>query len=167
MLRVISLLIVLYGVTFSQQSEKEWAQQQNIPPEIIDAFNHAHYDSMYTISFHINPFYLRGDFNGDNIIDCAVLVKNKSTGTIGIAIVDGRKKSIIILGAGKSVRKGLEDFNWMDAWYVFPKGPTYQGTDEAPPPKLIGDALWVAKLESSSAFIYWSQNKYLWYQTGD
>jgi hypothetical protein len=60
-----------------------------------------------------------------------------------------------------------DDFSWMDAWYVFQRGPVRRGADEKAPPKLRGDALMVSKSESASALIYWNGKNYAWYQQGD
>ena len=70
----------------------------------------------YEISYRMNPFYLRGDFNRDDKIDVAILVKQRSTGKIGIAIINGANDKVTILRAGTSIGNGGDDFEWMDSW---------------------------------------------------
>src|SRR4029450_2352780 len=51
------------------------------------------------LSFRITLSYLEGDFNGDGKMDVAVLVKERSTRKLGIAIVHGPTGKVTILGA--------------------------------------------------------------------
>ena len=75
----------------------------------------------YDLSFHMRPSYLEGDFNGDGKMDAAVLVKERSTGKTGIAIVHGTTGKVTILGAGVGIGNGGDDFEWMDSWQVYSK----------------------------------------------
>jgi hypothetical protein len=165
-MRVPALIMLITTIAFAQDSHRDWVQHQNIPPEVLQAFRTSGLDSTYEISFHLNPFYLRGDFNGDKSTDYAVLVQRKSNGKVGIAVVLGRSATITVCGAGYIVG-GSDNFNWMDAWCVYTKGPTHQGATELPPPALKGDALLVKKLEAASGLIYWTGKRYEWYQQGD
>jgi hypothetical protein len=118
----------------------------------------------YKISGRINPFYLRGDFDGDGRPDYAVLITN-SKGARGIAICRAASPAPEIVGSGVVLNK-LADFDF-DAWMVFPKGPVERGVDEGPPPKLFGDAISIIWSESASALLYWNGRKFSWYQQGD
>ncbi|MFN0158039.1 MAG: hypothetical protein ACKVRP_08225 [Bacteroidota bacterium] len=162
------LLLVLLVSSFAlgQDNSKQWARQQTIPPEVQEAFKKSGFDSIYVFTFHVNPFYLRGDFNGDRVSDYAALINRKSDGKIGIALVHGSGR-IVVCGAGKHIGNGGDDFKWLDAWHVYPKGQTQQGVPELPPPTLKGDALAVQKLGAASGLIYWTGKKYEWYQQGD
>ena len=73
----------------------------------------------YDFSDKINPTYLEGDFNGDGKIDVAVLLTQRSTGKLGIAIVHGTTGKVTILGAGFVIGNGGDDFEWMDSWLFF------------------------------------------------
>ena len=112
----------------------------------------------------MNPFYLRGDFNGDGKIDVAVLVKQRSTGKSGIAIVHSGTSKVTILGAGTAIGNGGDDFDWMDSWEIYSKDRVASKTSV---PKLHGDALLVSKSEAASALIYWNGKRYVWLQQGD
>lgn len=115
----------------------------------------------------LNPFYQRGDFDGDGRPDYAVLVRHPSSGKRGIAFVHGRDRSVHVVGAGKAAAAGGDDFRWMDAWRVFDRGPVERGVAEGGPPTLRVDALHVEKTESASAIIWWDGKRYRWYQQGD
>jgi hypothetical protein len=83
-----------------------------------------------------------------------------------VALLHASGKSFVV-GAGKDVGNGGDDWSWMDKWSLTKRGPVEQGADEAAPPKLKGDALLVEKTESASALVYFDGKTYAWYQQGD
>jgi len=83
----------------------------------------------------------------------ALLIKEKTTAKVGIAIIDAGESKIDIVGAGKSFGNGGDDFCWMDAWSLRHSGKV--------------DRLYVAKSEAASAVIYWDGSKYNWQQESD
>lgn len=121
----------------------------------------------YKLSSRLNPYYLQADFNGDGHVDAAVLVNSVTTGKAGIAIVHAGLVPSVVLGADRSFGNGGDDFSWMDAWCVYPRGPVHRGADEADPPTLKGDGLMVLKTEAASSIVYWTGKEYAWYQQGD
>jgi hypothetical protein len=134
-------------------------------PELIDrAITNGSLAKNYDVSFHMNPFYLHGDFNGDGKIDVAVLVKQRSTAKVGIAIINGASDKITILAAVTAIGNGGDNFEWMDSWEIYSKDRMANGTSV---PKLRGDALLVSKSEAASALIYWNGKRYVWLQQGD
>ena len=120
----------------------------------------------YELSVRVNPFYLRADFNGDGKADIAVLVKQRSTGKLGIAIINGATDKVTVVGAGNAIGNGGDDFEWMDSWEVYSKGRVAQEA-EGSVSHLLGDALLVSKSEAASALIYWNGKRYAWFQQGD
>jgi hypothetical protein len=113
----------------------------------------------------VNPFYQRGDFDGDGRSDLAILVREKSNGKIGILVLH-RVGKPILLGAGRSFGNGGDDFAWIDQWFVDDRG-TRRRRDDDPSIKRRFDALWVAKEGSASALIYYRNGRYVWQQQGD
>jgi hypothetical protein len=107
----------------------------------------------YELVQKLEPSFYVGDFNGDAKSDVALLIKEKTTAKVGIAIIDGGESKIQIVGAGRSFGNGGDDFSWMDAWSVRHSGKV--------------DRLYVAKNEAASAVIYWDGSKYKWQQEGD
>jgi hypothetical protein len=142
-------------------------QPHDIPEAVERAIIRGPLAKKYEVSFSMNPFYLRGDFNRDGKIDVAVLVKQRSTGKSGIAIVHGGTSKVTILGAGTAVGNGGDDFEWMDTWQVYSKIRVAPGRDVTNVPHLRGDALLVGKSEAASALICWNGKRYVWLQEGD
>ena len=142
------------------------AHLHDTPEGINRAITNGLLAKEFELSFHMNPFSLQGDFNGGGKADIAVLVKQHSTGKLGIAIINGGTGKVTVVGAGKAIGNGGDDFEWMDSWQVCSKGRAAQET-EGSVPHLHGDALLVGKSEAASALIYWNGKRYAWFQQGD
>jgi hypothetical protein len=134
------------------------------PESIKRAINNGLLPKEYELFFRVKPFYLGGDFDADGKVDVAALVKQRSSGKLGIAIIHGAPGKVTILGAGNAIGNGGDDFDWMDSWKVYSKGTAIGGKSV---PKLHGDALFVSKNEAASALIYWNGKRYVWLQQGD
>ena len=85
-------------------------------------------------------------------------------GKIGIAIINDATDKVTILGAGTAIGNGGDDFEWMDSWEVYSKGPNRKRKQVS---QSRGDALLVSKSEAASALIYWNGKRYVWLQQGD
>jgi hypothetical protein len=140
------------------------AQHDNIPETVRRAIAKGSLAKGYDVSFQVRPFYLRGDFNGDGKDDVAVLVNQRSSGKVGIAITTFATDKVTVLGAGTAIGNGGDNFDWMDSWEIYSKGGVASGTSA---PKFHGDALLVSKSEAASALIYWNGKRYVWLQQGD
>jgi hypothetical protein len=142
----------------------------NVPSEIGELVTGGHFGETYDLMFSLNPFYLRGDFDGDGKPDYALRIRSKKDGKTGIAIWLSGLRRFVILGAGVPWKFGdsIEtDLDWMDLWQVYAKQPIERGVEAGPPPKLIGEAILAAKSESGSGLIYWNGKRFAWYQQGD
>ena len=159
------LLALLVGV--ASAAEPSWEQQQNIPRWAREVLERRTFADVYAVSTRLNPFLVQGDFDGDGRVDLAILVERKDRRLAGVAIVHAGSREALVLGAGHELGNGGRDFSWLNAWHVYSKGPVSRGAEDLPPPTLKGDALYVEKLESSSAIIYWTGSSYAWYQQGD
>ena len=128
------------------------AAATELPAWAIKVFNER-LSTRYELVQKLEPFFYVGDFNGDGTSDVALLIKEKTTAKVGIAIVEGGERKIKIVGAGEFFGNGGDDFSWMDAWSIRHTGKV--------------DRLYVAKSEAASAVIYWDGSKYKWQQEGD
>ena len=140
---------------------------RDVPDAVKKALTNGSPGKEYDLSFRMKPAYLEGDFNCDGKMDVAVLVKDRATGKLGIAIVDGTTGKVTILGAGIAIGNGGDDFEWMDSWQIYAKTRAAHAEGETSVPHLRGDALLVEKSEAASALIYWNGKRYVWFQQGD
>lgn len=134
-----------------------------VPDSIWSIASSAGLDSIYAISLSMqSPPYLDGDFDGDGVMDAAVLVEHRSTGKLGVVIVHRGTRRVTILGAGTAT-PGPDDLGWIDAWDVFRKGSTIHLTiRDRPNTQLVADALWVGRRDSASAFFIWTGRRFVY-----
>ena len=121
----------------------------------------------HTFDTRLNPFCLRGDFDGDGAADFAVLIKQAVGGKQGIAIVHRATGLVSIVGAGKPLGNGGDNFDWMDAWSIVDKAATGAAKADPKRPALKGDAILAVKTESAGGLIWWDGTRYRWSQHGN
>jgi hypothetical protein len=126
--------------------------EEQLPTWAMKVFNQR-LSAGYELAQTMKPSFYTGDFNGDGKSDVVLLIKEKATGKLGIAILDSSANEPKILGTGKSFGNGGDDFSWMDNWSLRHSGKV--------------DRLYVVKSEAASAVIYWDGSKYKWQQAGD
>ena len=167
-MKTILTILLIFSSTVGAQHEQSIPPESGNVPEIVSkTFTVKKLNKQYEFSFHLNPFYLRGDFNGDGKPDIAILVRQTRSGKIGIAVVHSATNEVLFIGAGTEYGNTGDNFDWMDYWYVYPKGVVHRGVGEKTVPRLIGEALYVGRSESASGLVYWNGKRYLWYQQGD
>lgn len=126
----------------------------------------------FIINSKNNPFYLRADINGDGRIDYLVFVKNLANKKSGL-LVCVKKDKCMILFAGVSVKSAsvpgdvFDDLGEgglnIDMWNVYEGGKIYQHPEALPPPKPMGEVIYIAKMESEGVFILWNGREYVVY----
>src|SRR5437667_121760 len=160
-------VVLLPCLTSAKRAAPDATEQlRDIPEAIQRAITNGLLGKQYELSFNMKPFYLSGDFNGDGKADIAVLIKRRSTGKFGIAIINGATDKLTVVGAGNAIGNGGDDFEWMDTWQVYSKARAIREADRSVP-HLRSDALLVGKSEAASALIYWNGKRYVWFQQGD
>jgi hypothetical protein len=166
----------LFALTFllfvwnTPASHAQEIVEENVPSEIAMAIELGPFAQSYSIDGSVNPFYLRGDFDGDGKADYAIRIKSKRSGELGFAIWLSSQKKIVVLGAGipfKVSGQTATNLEVLNTWKVYPKRPVERGVASGPPPRLIGEAILAGKKESASGLIYWSGKSFVWYQQGD
>ena len=163
------LTAILLCTPFSVPQAQDF-DLENVPQDVLMQFGTGPFAQTYSISGRINPFYLRGDFDGDGKPDYAVLVLSNKDHSRGIAIWLSSQAKIFVLGAGRPFKLShgdSADFEFMNVWQVYGKKPVERGVQAGPPPRLMGEALLVGKKESASGLIYWNGQQFVWYQQGD
>lgn len=161
----ISVLLILSAAC-------SWAQEEieDIPDDIIEAVLVGQFPKLYSVDGSLNPFYLRGDFDGDGKADYAVRVKSKADSSLGIAIWLSSLHKFVVIGAGSPFKVSgspATNLNFLNTWQVYGKKTVERGVESGPPPHLIGEAILAGKRESASGLIYWNGKSFVWYQQGD
>jgi len=171
------LVVLLAAAPYFTQLKYDRTIDWNLPDPVKKRLDAAHFWDAYSLSDRVNPFYLRGDFDGDGKPDYAVLVTSKKSNKSAIVVCLSSRNSLDVLGAeGTKLRVGslkagyeLTEFDWMDAWQVHSR--LKLGQNELNPPgtfaQMAGEGLMVEKTESASALIYWDGSRFRWYQLGD
>jgi len=142
---------------------------ENSPREVEKAFEKDPLSKTHEFSFHLNPYYLHGDFDGDGKLDTAILVKEKLSGKLGILIFHSGTRKFFLLGAGVNNwqiwtnENGGDNFADVNFWFVVRKGPVRRGDFAERPPKLRGDALIVGRMGVADFLIYWDGHSYRHY----
>jgi hypothetical protein len=142
-------------------------EQYSLPAWVESIWKKGAFQTTYEFCSSLNPFYQRGDFDGDGQLDFATQVRALSTGKVGVAVFHRSGPRVFILGAGQKIKPGLDDLSWMDAWAVFDGRKVERGVGEGAPPKLREDSLLVFRTEAASAIVWFDGKRYQWYQQED
>jgi hypothetical protein len=131
-----------------------------VPDSVWSIAKEAGLDSIYAISRNQSRPYLEADFDGDGVVDAAVLIEHRATGKVGVAIVRRGPRHITILGAGVA-SSGPDDLEWVNELEIYHRGVTNDLTiGDRPTIPLVGDALWVGRRDSVSAFFVWTGQRF-------
>jgi hypothetical protein len=127
----------------------------------------------------INPFFLRGDFNGDGELDIAFWVQNHETQERGVAILHSTLDRLHVFGAGQSLPEpqGSEStaIN-VDAWHLVSRGTVEShpysdipaiGLTEGQPFTFERETLEFVYLEKAAFVFYWANGQYWQFATAD
>jgi hypothetical protein len=167
MKNALCIFLMVAASTVAQGRQANQSPSTASPESAIMLFKKNRLDQRYRFSSHMNPSHLSGDFDGDGRPDIAILVKQETTGKIGVAVVHSSTNNVLFIGAGTEVGNGGDNFDWMDIWSVTAKATAAKRIGKAAARLLRGDALHVEKSESASALIYWNGRRYVWRQMGD
>ena len=157
-LQLLSVMVLFTAAGFTVELE-------TLPQKVASGIEQL---SGYQISDRINPYYLRGDFDGDMKMDYAVLVTQRDSKKRGIAVILSSRSRPVILGAGNSIQYGgskWDDLNF-DSWRVYGSG-SVDADSAYDPPRSKGELIFVQKLESASGFFQWKGTQFVWVQQGD
>lgn len=145
---------------YAQLRTERGASEENVPEEVNNCVLKLH--AGVHISRAIDPFYLRGDFDGNGKADYAVLIRKGERQGIAVCLSGARPT---LLGANNSFH-GMTHLNF-EAWQIHPRARGVEkGVGEGTPPSLRADAI-LLEWESASGLIYWNGRKFVWYQQGD
>lgn len=127
---------------------------RNLPDSAKAEFLKSGLGDRYRPLADVNPFYLRGEFNGDGRMDHAVRVEDVNTRKAGIAFIHGGG-SVVVAGAGNVLGPGLDDLRFHVRWLVQPKGA---GNRVEP--------IYIEKPGCCAGVIYFNGNAYVYKDRG-
>ena len=169
----ISILAILVSSYCAAQTSEDtrFIFESNLPGQLDKFYKQDNIKKLFDINTHLNPFYLRGDFDGDKEIDYVLAIIERSSKKKGILIYHPKTKKYFICGAGNAIKRKNgaahgDDYGWMDAWDVSDERTVGVGAGEIDKIQLIGEAIHVQALEMFSGLIYWTGTEYRWYQQG-
>ncbi|MBI3220121.1 MAG: hypothetical protein HYZ44_11465 [Bacteroidetes bacterium] len=171
--RLIIFLLLLSPLLVSGQDNLEqhtlFVLESSLPSDLLNLYTLEKIKGNYALRTDINPFYLRGDFDGDKVLDYALGIVDRATGKKGILIYHFGAKSYYVVGAGKLISnsRNMDDLSLMDAWTIHTVEEVEKGVGETSTIKLKGEAILGIKTESSSWLIYWTGKEYSLYWQGD
>jgi hypothetical protein len=118
----------------------------------------------YKIDQRTNPYYLRGDFDGDEKPDFAVMVTSGNNKTSGLIICQGDGRSVV-LGAGS--RPGFstmpEDNFLSSDWEVVTLAEFRELLYDKKVAALAKGEVICLTWEDGNAYIYWDGERYRWF----
>jgi len=138
------------------------------PVEVISCIERDSFKDQIEVSLHNNPYYLRGDFDGDKRIDLAIQIKGRKTRRNGVLICTAKES--IVLGANSPT---VPPFSTMPGdnfvaphWEVFTREETRKistynpvAPKEAKKPKGESIAMiW----EDGISIIFWDGKRFRW-----
>lgn len=177
-MRKFNVIILFLAIGFSSYGQKltinDFELIESLPSSLMFGINDLKIEKDLVLDNRMNPFYLETDLNGDEKLDIAFCVLEKSTNKKGILIIHGGNSETHLIGAGKEFAHVGDDLKFIEIWKVY-RERTVGLTEFAENGDILGskdikidnDAILVAKSESSSNLIAWKIDKYIWLHTGD
>ena len=139
------------------------------PNEVIRCLKTSQTSNLI-LDTEFNPFYLRGDFDGDKKPDYAIWMRRKAGGIAGIVICAGNS-SVHLLGSGITGGKKFSDMDNDDFSPLYWEVATKQETNEMatwkcyvpdPFPKIENESIKLIWREGENTLIYWDGKQYKW-----
>jgi hypothetical protein len=168
--RVICVTAIAFTLGSAILRAQQAVDYDNVPSEVREVVGLGRFSEQYDLDASINPFYLRGDFDGDGKPDYALRILSKSNHSAGIAIWLSSLHKFVVLGAGTPFRfsgSTATNLDFLKSWEVLARGPIESGVGAGSPPHLTGEAILAGEREGASGLIYWTGKSFAWYQQGD
>ena len=122
--------------------------------------------SALVVDVTMNPYYLRGDFDGDRNPDYAVAVRGKTDQGLGILVCDGKGRAHLLGIANGGADSQLTLFSFAPTWAVLSRREATESA-KLPPfgplklPALHGDVIAMI-WEDGTGLIYWDGRAFKW-----
>jgi hypothetical protein len=162
---------ILFAFVFLTALANANAQSENTfhPEAIENCLQNSAVKGRFVVNLKTNPYYLRGDFDGDGEPDYALSIKGKKTMRNGVLICTARKQ-VIVLGADKPLSPPFSNMpgdNFVAPhWQVLTREETkalgkFATTVPNPLPALKGETIAMI-WEDGISLIYWDGERFCW-----
>ena len=162
--------ILLFFLFLSALANANAQVENTLHPESVEnCLQNPGVKGRFFVSFKMNPYYLRGDFDGDGEPDYAVAIKGRKTMRNGVLICTARKQAII-LGADNPLSPPFSNMpadNFVAPhWQVLTREETkslgkFATTVPNPLPAPKGETIAMI-WEDGISLIYWDGEKFRW-----
>ena len=163
-------MLVRALLTFGLIAVALQAQEDHIVlPMVVEAcLENQAIRGQVTVSTHANPYYLRGDFDGDGRFDYAVAVKGGKSGKLRVLVCTATGRTTVLgqEGTGQAFSDMPDDNFFAPTWMVYTRAEVKEltkFTSNAPPPipALRGEAIAMI-WEDGISLIYWNGATFRW-----
>ncbi|MBD0403646.1 hypothetical protein [Flammeovirga sp. EKP202] len=138
----------------------------NLPGKLFKSFQSL--SDTYRISPAVNPFYVRGHFNEDEMEDYALFIENIENKKLGLAIfMGGDFEKHYVLGAGNKDNFGQDNMYGTLAVSVVNKGDVWIREGEPEPVIKSPQVIYVSFSNLSSAVAYLEDGEFKFYGQAD
>ena len=166
-MKICCLLLIFVATLHAQGEAQTWSQKKSIPRWARREFTNHNLERNYTITYQLYPPYFRGDFNGDDRRDAAILVSHKKSGKFGIVIFHEKypqtmSTQYFILGAGKPFGAG-DDIKKITSWSLIPENKVNLILGNKRLPTFRGPIFKVEGKDGIKGLIFWNGKKYEWH----
>ena len=158
---LISLLLLLAGALSAEDAEL-------FPATIDRCLERPNIRQLADVTKAVNPFYLRGDFDGDGKPDFAVAVKARQSGKLRVLMCMGNNRTFLLASeAGGPPFSDMQDDNYFaPTWMVYTVSEAkqigrYDANEPRKLPTIRGEVL-VMWWEDGMSAIYWDGSTFKW-----
>jgi len=161
-MRQVELLLLLLPLPFLMALAG--GNEHPVPTQIQACIESVELKS-YKIDFRVNPFYLRGDFDGDGKPDMAVMVLGPHSKSTGLAICQGNGKRFVLGAGSQPPFSNKRDDNFLSSdWEAVTANAFRKLLYDQKLGALAKGEVIVLNWEDGSGYIYWDGSRYCWFE---